>query len=182
MPSGVYKRTAEHRTAISEAAKGRVLTDEHKAAISRARKGQKVSNETRAKMSIAHKAWWTDERKAAQRALWTPEYRTGLGLVRRGEDHPYYKDGLHSTAHFALLKSIRERDGYKCVVCGAPQAEFSKALHIHHIDEDRNHSDPSNLVSLCPDCHGNRVHKRNDEEQRTCWRAFLERLSRERRW
>ena len=55
-----------------------------------------------------------------------------------------------------IAKSIRERDGYKCAVCGI----ISESIHVHHIKPvrefngiftDANH--PQNLICLCVKCH-----------------------------
>lgn len=50
-------------------------------------------------------------------------------------------------------EKIRQRDGFKCVRCGAPSLEFSRKFHVHHIDFDRNNTDSENLQTLCPRCH-----------------------------
>jgi len=52
-----------------------------------------------------------------------------------------------------LKKLIRKRDNYKCQLCGAPQEEFIQPLPIHHIDYDKQNSDPKNLIVLCSSCH-----------------------------
>lgn len=40
---------------------------------------------------------------------------------------------------------------HKCNRCGYDK--FSQALQVHHIDEDRNNNELSNLEILCPTCH-----------------------------
>ncbi len=56
-----------------------------------------------------------------------------------------------------LSATIRERDGYRCVSCGAK--ENGKAWDVHHKVPFRKFSsaqaanDPANLVTLCPRCH-----------------------------
>jgi 5-methylcytosine-specific restriction endonuclease McrA len=51
-----------------------------------------------------------------------------------------------------LRRQIRRRDGYTCQECGAKQT--NKTLQVHHIDYDKHHNDPRNLISLCSVCHG----------------------------
>lgn len=46
----------------------------------------------------------------------------------------------------------------ECIVCGV-----SDVLDVHHIDEDRENNDASNLVFLCPNDHY-RLHRNNDEK------------------
>lgn len=40
---------------------------------------------------------------------------------------------------------------HKCAICG--WGEDERILEVHHIDEDRNNNDISNLIILCPICH-----------------------------
>lgn len=45
---------------------------------------------------------------------------------------------------FRLLK-------HECAIC--EYNEYERILEVHHIDEDRNNSNISNLIILCPNCH-----------------------------
>ena len=47
-----------------------------------------------------------------------------------------------------LKKSIKERDGNKCVMC-----DKSKNLNVHHIDRDKHNNNHNNLIVLCSSCH-----------------------------
>lgn len=40
---------------------------------------------------------------------------------------------------------------HKCAVCGWDKDE--RVLEVHHIDENRDHNEISNLIILCPTCH-----------------------------
>ena len=40
---------------------------------------------------------------------------------------------------------------HKCALCNWDKDE--RILQVHHIDEDRNNNDLSNLIILCPNCH-----------------------------
>jgi len=64
--------------------------------------------------------------------------------------HPNYKDTLVSYRDNAYrnLPNICYTCGYDTVSC----------LVVHHIDEDRDNNDISNLVMLCPNCH-REIHK-----------------------
>ena len=53
-----------------------------------------------------------------------------------------------------LKDSIRQRDNYKCQLCGCSQLENIFALQCHHIDYDKQNNISKNLVSLCNSCHG----------------------------
>ena len=51
-----------------------------------------------------------------------------------------------------LKGKIRNRDNNKCQLCGVPQQECLKKLHVHHIDYDKQNCDPVNLLTLCNRC------------------------------
>ena len=83
---------------------------------------------------------------------------------RKGEANPNYKDGssperqrLYATAeHKAFLRSIYERDGFKCARCGAAKKGL-RSLHAHHLRPWAGNAalrfDPANLITLCRKCH-----------------------------
>lgn len=50
-------------------------------------------------------------------------------------------------------KEIKERDNYKCQVCGTPRQECEFYLSVHHIDYDKENNLKDNLITLCNDCH-----------------------------
>jgi len=89
-------------------------------------------------------AWWISLNnetvaKVREQGLW------------RNESNNYGKDWP------ALCRQIRDRDGHRCVNCGAPETE--RAFDVHHkipfrsFDDPAAANSPNNLVSLCPRCH-----------------------------
>ena len=46
---------------------------------------------------------------------------------------------------------VRARDNYTCQVCGEPQN--GRALHVHHIDYNRENTTMGNCTALCNSCH-----------------------------
>lgn len=48
-------------------------------------------------------------------------------------------------------RSLFEEKDLVCRRCGYD--EFSEGVDIHHIDENRNNNDKSNLIALCSNCH-----------------------------
>jgi predicted nucleic acid-binding Zn ribbon protein len=60
---------------------------------------------------------------------------------RSGERHPNWKESRYRTTCF--LHHIKS-----CVVCGE-----DNIVEVHHLDEDRDNNDPSNLIPLCPTHH-----------------------------
>jgi hypothetical protein len=53
---------------------------------------------------------------------------------------------------------IYERDGKACRICGLHRWYRFSQMVVHHIDRNRAHNDPSNLVTLCAHCHSE-VHR-----------------------
>lgn len=84
-----------------------------------------------------------------------------VGLVC-GENHPQWKGGgLYYGPNWKKVRAeARERDNYTCQRCGLHEDELGHALPVHHIVPLREHDSwveanvLSNLVSLCPRCHG----------------------------
>ena len=62
--------------------------------------------------------------------------------AHRNESREYPKEWTT-----ALKDRIRERDAWGCAVCGAI------GMTVHHIDENKQNSKPSNLITLCASCH-----------------------------
>ncbi len=74
-----------------------------------------------------------------------------------GEGNPAWKNGLSKEPYplewrETLKKSIRQRDNFKCQLCGCPQVENIKKLPVHHIDYVKENLDPKNLITLCGRC------------------------------
>jgi 5-methylcytosine-specific restriction endonuclease McrA len=74
-----------------------------------------------------------------------------VALVRQNQKRspPSYPKAFSA----ALRQQIRRRDNYTCQICGRHQDEAG-TLHVHHIDYDKTHNDPMNLIALCSSCHG----------------------------
>jgi len=62
-----------------------------------------------------------------------------------------------------LRKTVLERDGYKCVLCGMTDQQhlgtWNRHITINHIDHQGSHckfpnNNPDNLETLCLRCHG----------------------------
>jgi len=59
-----------------------------------------------------------------------------------------------------LKEHIRQRDNYKCQLCGVPQVEYLRKLDVHHINYDKKNNKFDNLISLCKSCHSRTNHNR----------------------
>ena len=60
---------------------------------------------------------------------------------RSGQNHPRWKKDAYRTTCFLYHEK-------KCVVCGE-----DKIVEVHHLDGDKTHNEPTNLVPLCPTHH-----------------------------
>jgi hypothetical protein len=82
-----------------------------------------------------------------------------------GEQHHWFKPNRKRQYSIqwtnTLKKAIRERDNYKCQICGIPQEEYMRNLDVHHIDGNKYNCNPNNLISLCAICHTRLEHKKS---------------------
>lgn len=146
-----YKHTPETLAKISATSKGRKWSDENREkqrqrmlGVQRLL-GYKHSKESLEKMSKSH--------LGSKRTL---ETRKKIGDAQRGEKNHQWKGGISNTPYtvdwtITLKRSIRERDGYQCMVCLNNQGD--RAFSVHHIDYDKTNCNPNNLITLCPHCH-----------------------------
>lgn len=133
------------RIALRNSRLGSKHSEETKRHWSEIRKGRKMSLEARRKISLTLKG----KKK-------TPEHIKNAADAHRGPKCNFWKGGVWGSPYSVdwtntLRRSIRERDGYVCQLCGIPQGE--RVLSIHHIDYNKLNCDPNNLISLCWKCH-----------------------------
>ncbi len=98
------------------------------------------------------------------------EIRTKIGTTRiergvcKGKNNPNWKDGISFEPYGLdfnkeLKEAIRKRDNYRCQQCFRHQDELRTKnnrkykLGIHHIDFNKKNNNPTNLISLCFNCH-----------------------------
>ena len=89
-------------------------------------------------------------------------------MIRRKKKHPEILIGVGSGGHQHGIDNHQYKDGlshYKdnfrkwnpniksCEICGS-----TRNLVVHHIDGNRKHSTPDNLIMLCRSCHAT-VHR-----------------------
>jgi 5-methylcytosine-specific restriction endonuclease McrA len=85
-------------------------------------------------------------------------YNEGKRYINPNKEYPA------SFKSFVRYK-IRERDVFKCQICGKEQTS-ENLLDVHHIDYDKNNIDANNLISLCHSCHSRTQTKRFDWKSR----------------
>lgn len=122
MPTGIYKRTDEHKKKISS---------NH----SKFWLGKKLSTETRKKLSESHKGkigYWSGKKRP-----WLSERNKTINKQRVGEKHWNWRGGITplnkkirmSLEYKLWRKSVFERDNYTCVWCNKSNCELN-ADHI----------------------------------------------------
>jgi len=121
--------------------------------------GKHANEETLKKMSKAQ----SGENNANYGKHFSKEYRKKLSRAHIGiqarEKNPNWRGGISFepyTPEFnrQLKELIRQRDGYKCQLCGMPEIENIERLSIHHIDYIKKNCLPDNLIALCRSCNG----------------------------
>ena len=79
-----------------------------------------------------------------------------------GSKSNWWKGGI-TDSHYSvdwtedLRRAIRKRDKYTCFICGT-----EPAVHVHHIDYDKQNCNLDNLITLCIKCHPKTNHNRKD--------------------
>ena len=110
---------------------------------------------------------------AALQKKWAdPEFKEAFYKNRRGPNHPAWKGGSSLKGYDeefmrVVRYSTKHRDGYCCRLCHVKKVQSE--LHSHHIDQDKDNSDPQNIITLCRKCHG-KVHRKSDHQS---WQRVL---------
>ena len=162
--------------AVNAMMAGRPQTPEHIEKNRVAHTGKRHSLKTRAKMRASHIGKRNtpeaiEKIRAAKKGKCAGDKNPSWG--RTGEKHPMWRGGISREPYgwnfnAELKEEVRRRDGYKCQLCGVPQAECRRKLDVHHGDYDKRNNDPVNLTSLCPSCHS------KTNVNREYWMAFFQ--------
>ena len=149
----------EHKRKIRGKAIGRTKTEDTKRKISETMKGDKhhyygkhFSAEHKRKLSESLKGKLAGENNPNYGKKASLETRRKMSECRRLEKNPRWLGGKSFEPYGLefneeLKRSIRERDNYTCQYMGEP------AKDCHHIDYDKTHNTPDNLITLCRKCH-----------------------------
>lgn len=171
MPAGKYVRTPEMREAFKKLMalipqpwnknKTGIYSKESLEKMSASAKLRKpISEETKKKLSIA----FSGKNNPMYGVHLAGKKNPMFGVRMSGEKHWNWKGGLSKyplewTTTFK--EQIRQRDSYKCQICGSPEIENCNKLCVHHIDYDKKNLNPTNLISLCTSCHIKTNYKRS---------------------
>ena len=156
--------------------KGKKFSEEHKRKLKEnhvGMTGKHPSEETKLKMSKSHKGQNRSEESKRKQSgsregmKFSKEHNQKIGEAQKGENNsmygrlggnaPNWQGGISFepyTSEFnrQLKGLIRNRDGYKCQLCGMPEIENIENLTIHHIDYIKKNCLPDNLIALCRSC------------------------------
>ena len=115
------------------------------------------SKETKNKLSILQKGLHRSTKTEFKKGM--IPWNKGKEWPRmRGENHPFWQGGKSFEPYplewtNTYREQIRQRDNYKCQVCGVPQKECRRRLSVHHIDYNKLNLSKDNLTTLCLRCH-----------------------------
>lgn len=151
----------------SNSLKGKIVSEETRQKIGDGNKGKIVSKETREKQSKA--------KIGKKRESFTKEHRQKIGKANIGANNGNWNNGSSFEIYpqefnKELKNKIKQRDMY---ICQTPNCMNIENLCIHHIDYDKNNSNPENLITLCNSCHT----KTNGKNNRGFWIEFYKNIT-----
>lgn len=144
----------EYRKHMSDIHKGHIHSNEQKRNISKSLKG--------------HKGYWTGKKRTFTGKKHSEETKKKISLTLINnyiQENHYNWQGGKSKEEYGfefnnfLKEKIRERDEYKCKICGIKQRDLidsnnkKYSLIIHHINFNKKDNNINNLISLCRRCH-----------------------------
>ena len=162
-PNYKKSRSVVTRKRISEAQKGKVISEDSKRKMSEARKGRFGGKN--------HPQWKGEKKFEVRFCKWCGKKFKVLKRKKKiccclkcrhqfisGKNAPNWRGGISFEPYGLefnnmLKRKIRNRDNHTCQECGFSKKELGYKLHIHHIDYNKRNNLPNNLISLCKSCH-----------------------------
>jgi len=139
----------EMRKNLSIVNMGKHLSEETKEKMSKVHKGKLKSKECRRKLGLA--------RIGKHHSKETKKKLSELASNRIGSKSNNWQGGISKLPYAfdfdnELKELIRKRDNNICQLCGKTKEKNKQNFSIHHIDYDKDNSEPKNLISLCKVC------------------------------
>jgi hypothetical protein len=146
------KHSADAKKKISLSKLGRKLSPDHCRKLSEVRKGIQFSDEH--KLRISHAL--TGMKRTPE---WIEKQRVSLltgGKLRHGAQCPSWRGGVSFLPYGSdwtkqLKRSIKTRDNHQCQ--NPKCVSLFSSLVVHHVDYDKCNNNPTNLITLCVNCH-----------------------------
>ena len=87
--------------------------------------------------------------------------------LKKEKEHPNWQGGKSFEPYGIefnkeLKEQIRIRDNHTCQECNYTQEQLKYKLLVHHIDYNKQNNNPTNLISLCRNCHAQTNFNRNN--------------------
>lgn len=191
MPTGIYKRTKQHRKALSDSIK-KSRTSKVRLKISLATKKamkrlevqEKIRKSRGGKRSLENYCLECNKKidyrskkcknHAQKNKFVSEETRNKIRLnnLKRFKDprnHPSWVNGSsfirYPKEFYRIRKKILIRDNYICQEC------FNIGRDIHHIDYNKKNNKSSNLITLCSCCHAKTTVIKKDK--RNYWKIYF---------
>lgn len=155
-------RSNEVKLKISQAMKGRSMSEGQKLRISQTMKGCVVSKEHRENLSKAmkgrtfRKGYKQSEESNRKRSITLMGHPVSENAIKYGANHPNWNGGSSFEPYCDVWadkeykEDIRKRDGYICQNPDCWKSDYR--LVVHHIDYDKKNCHPWNLITLCNSC------------------------------
>jgi hypothetical protein len=143
--------------------------------------GHAVSDETRAKIGVANQTRHiSDETRAKIRAIRLGSHlsvraRAKLRIAVTGDKNVNWRGGIHTPYgpefNRNLKAIVRQRDDYLCQNPECYLPENGRKHPVHHIDFNKGHNDPVNLIILCA-----KHHAKTTVGDRNYWMEYYQNL------
>lgn len=118
------------------------------------RDGSTVLSEARKKISIATKGennGFYGKEHSEESKIKNSATKQGISLDKW--ERFISRDPYSQNWNNRFKTLIRKRDNQVCMNCGKHREQLKEALHVHHVNYDKELTIPQNCLSLCINCH-----------------------------
>jgi len=112
-----------------------------------------VSYEAKNRISGFFQDYWKENDHPMKGKKHTLEAKEKISQSLKNRYKEVDKKEFYINKTQTLRNKVYERDNNQCQECGKVKTT-PRGLHAHHIDFNVNNNKLSNLISLCPKCHG----------------------------
>lgn len=171
-------RSEETKEKIRKAHLGKKHSEETKKKIGKKSEGKqyclghKLSEEHKRKIGIASKNYLNQNKHPMVGRCHSEYSKNLMSQKRKGKDNANWRGGISKLPYSfnfneELKELIRKRDNYTCQYLECNRKQIKRKYTIHHIDYNKQNSDPKNLITLCI------VHNSKVNFNREYWKTFF---------